>query len=90
MDTDLEHALSDLPAGSVLQVRHAKGKGVTLVQGLVWITQDGDPRDLFLQAGQSFVFDRRGLALVQALEPSRLALLDAHTAADAIHPETRG
>jgi hypothetical protein len=88
MDTDLNHALTDLPKGSLLQVPRAKGKAVAVVQGLVWVTQDGDPRDQFLHAGQSFVFDRTGLALVQALEPSRLAVFDAHPAREAIHQES--
>jgi hypothetical protein len=89
MDTDFKYALRDLPAGDVLPVRRAKGKGVAVVQGLVWITQDGDPRDLFISAGQSLVFDRSGLALVQAIETSRLAVLDARSALEAIQPETR-
>ena len=86
MDTDFKYALRDLPTGNVVPVRNAKGKGVAVVQGLVWITQDGDPRDVFVRAGQSFVFDRSGLALVQAIETSRLAVLDARSAVESIQP----
>lgn len=87
MDTDFKYALRDLPAGNVVPVRNARGKGVAVVQGHVWITQDGDPRDVFIGAGQSFVFDRPGLALVQAIEASRLAVFDKRSALEAIHPE---
>ncbi|MCZ4314474.1 DUF2917 domain-containing protein [Comamonadaceae bacterium G21597-S1] len=47
--------------------------------GSLWITLDGDPRDIVLEPGQHFV--RAGCAgtLVYALEPSRLTL--HHTSA---------
>ena len=36
------------------------------LKGTVWITQDRDVRDIILSAGQSFVLDRNGVALVFA------------------------
>ena len=36
--------------------------------GTVWITQQGDSRDIFLTAGQRFAFDRAGIALIGAVE----------------------
>ncbi len=43
-------------------------------QGSLWITQEGDTRDVVLEAGQSFRLDRNGVALVKAWEETVLAL----------------
>lgn len=43
------------------------GQQLVGVRGVLWITQDGDPRDIFVAAGERFVFDRRGTAVVHAL-----------------------
>jgi Protein of unknown function (DUF2917) len=39
---------------------------VSCVVGVVWITQSDDTRDVIVNAGESFVLDRPGLALVAA------------------------
>ena len=38
-----------------------------VLDGVVWITQSNDPRDIVIEAGQAFVLDRPGLALVNSL-----------------------
>ena len=45
-----------------------KGRRVTCLEGQVWITQDGDTRDIVLSAGDCFTLDRQGLALAFALK----------------------
>ncbi len=50
-----------------LDIRNGHGTNVRVVEGVVWITQAGDPQDVVLAAGQSFVVDRDGLTLVSAL-----------------------
>ena len=47
-------------------------------QGSLWITQEGDRRDVLLQAGQSFRLDRNGLALVKCWDDAVLALVSPH------------
>lgn len=37
-------------------------------RGRVWITQDGDPRDVVIDAGESHALDRDGPVYVQALD----------------------
>ena len=55
-----------LAPGGSLQVRDAAGCTVSCCAGTVWITQENDIRDVFLAAGESFTFDRKGLAVIRA------------------------
>ncbi|MBX3618508.1 MAG: DUF2917 domain-containing protein [Rhizobacter sp.] len=48
---------------------HARlGERVECRSGQLWVTQDGDPRDVVLAANQFFVVDRPGPVVVSALE----------------------
>jgi hypothetical protein len=49
-----------------------RGPAVTCLEGAVWITQAGDPRDHVLVAGEQFAVDRRGDVLVQAVREARV------------------
>ena len=64
-DTD-ELCTKRLAPGGALQLRDAAGCTVMCCAGVVWITQENDLRDIFLAAGESFTFDRRGLAVIRA------------------------
>jgi hypothetical protein len=44
--------------------------------GVLWITQEGDVRDLFLARGESMTLTSRGVAIVTALEPALIAVTD--------------
>lgn len=52
----------------VIQVRAREGERIECRTGQLWLTQDGDPRDVILAANQSFVVDRSGPVVVSALE----------------------
>jgi hypothetical protein len=60
-----------LAPGETLKVRNAAGSTVMCCAGTVWITQENDARDIFLTAGQTFTFDRPGIALICAVEVMR-------------------
>lgn len=77
MSPALRHPLIDLPRGATLRIDDGEAHVIDVFQGMVWITQDGDPRDVILQAGESFSFDSSGLTLVQAFQDARLLLTDA-------------
>jgi hypothetical protein len=57
-----------LAARTVHCIEDGKGLQVTAVAGAVWLTQDGDPRDVVLTRGQSFILDRQGRAVAYALK----------------------
>ena len=66
---DLSQVAGSIPvvSGTPLRVDNGYGRRIAVLEGHIWITQDGDPRDIVLGAGEDFVFDRPVRALVSAL-----------------------
>ena len=58
----------------VLALDEVRGARLYSEDGIVWITQDGDPRDIVLQAGESVVLERDTPTLVQAFTPARVRI----------------
>ncbi len=48
-----------------------RGDVITCLNGILWITQEGDLKDYVLEAGRSFWVTRPGLLVVQALDDSQ-------------------
>jgi len=67
---DLNQIAGSIPlhSGQPLRLLNGYGRRITVLEGNVWVTQDGDPRDVVLQAGDDFRFDRRAAAIVSALD----------------------
>lgn len=64
-----------LNTGELLDIDDGEGFTVECLEGSVWVTQSNDPRDIVLNAGQSFVLDRPGLALIcAAAGPATVAI----------------
>jgi Protein of unknown function (DUF2917) len=63
-----------LGAGQQFRLHDAAGWTIACRSGSVWITQEADTRDVFLYAGDSFMLDRAGLALILARQDSALAI----------------
>ncbi len=73
---DLSNFVSgvDLQPGQSLRLQDALGSRISVLQGHVWLTQDHDPRDVVVAAGEDFVIDRPGMALITPLNgPARVA-----------------
>src|SRR5271155_2241940 len=68
--TDMTTRFSDRPlrldTGELLDIHDGQGFKVECLEGALWITQSNDSRDIVLEAGESFVLDKPGLALVCA------------------------
>jgi len=79
METSLHHSLMSLDTGEMLSIESGRGRCLVVFAGRVWITQEGDIGDHIVETGHSFTFDRYGVALVEALVPTRLSLLGEPT-----------
>jgi hypothetical protein len=77
MNNDLILGARPLVKGRIRRVRAEPGQRVECLSGWLWITQDGDRRDIVLGSGDGFEFDRPGNALVSALDDSRYLMLQA-------------
>jgi len=66
---DLSQIAASIPVHSGRPLRLAKGFGlrIAVLEGNVWVTQDGDPRDIVLRAGEDFIIDRPAATVVSAL-----------------------
>jgi hypothetical protein len=56
-----------LQPGCALALDAASGTRVLCIDGLLWLTQDGETDDLVLSASHSWTARRRGRIVVQAL-----------------------
>jgi hypothetical protein len=63
-----------LEARSIHRIENGSGLQVTCLEGVLWLTLEGDNRDIALTAGRSFTIDRDGLTVVYALKPSTITV----------------
>jgi hypothetical protein len=69
------HGRLALGDGSTLRVDDAGGMRLYVWQGTVWVTQEGDSRDVLLKDGDSFQLDHAGAALISPLGKGALVSL---------------
>jgi hypothetical protein len=67
----------ELQSEECLRVTAQQASRVVCQAGLLWVTREGDLRDLFMTPGD-WVHVGPGVTLVSALEPSALTLVPAH------------
>lgn len=86
MEQEFAETLTRLPRDQMVRIRKARGRCVVVFHGMAWVTQEGDPRDRLLVSGESFTFEHAGVALIHALEPTALVVLerDATAAVSAV------
>jgi hypothetical protein len=66
-----------------LQLVDAVGMTINCVDGCLWITQHRDTRDFVVGPSESFVLDRPGLAVIQALTESNVEIEEPAAASSA-------
>jgi Protein of unknown function (DUF2917) len=67
----------DLRYRNRLCLRDGAGVAITAHTGQVWITEQGNRRDVILRPGESFTLARQGLAIVEALDHASISLRPA-------------
>jgi len=74
MKIELHADTLDLQADQVLHLQDAAETTIVCLRGHVWITQEGDLRDIALEPGDAFTLDRPGMALTAALSASSIRI----------------
>lgn len=67
----------DLPSGGLVPFTSRPGERVCILQGRVWLTEEGNVNDAFLASGEEVRLASRGLAVIEALGPARVQVFDA-------------
>ena len=57
-----------------MTLQDAAGREVTCLSGRVWLTMEGDSRDIVLEPGATFMVDRGGATILAASLPSEVAV----------------
>lgn len=73
----LRNSVIQLNANKPVSFRDARGALLKCVEGVLWVTIDGQPGDYFLTAGQSLRIDSQGLAVVEGVPAGAFRLQTA-------------
>jgi hypothetical protein len=64
-----------LSASEPLSIEDGQATRVRVLEGLVWITEEGSPDDHFVSAGETFELKQRGKAVLLSDQGARLELI---------------
>ncbi len=67
MQIELTAGAVKLAPNQTLRVVDGAGSTVCAVEGAIWITEENDPRDIVLQAGNCYRLEREGVAILNPL-----------------------
>lgn len=67
----------DLPGGTLVPFSSTRGERVRVLSGRVWLTEEGDLGDAVLATGEEVALGGHGLAVIEALTPARVQLLES-------------
>ena len=74
---ELDQAAITLQRADVFRCSATRGQRIEALLGRIWLTLDGDPRDIVLDPGEGFSVDRDGDVLISALRgDARFVVLD--------------
>src|SRR5262249_50479850 len=71
---DARSRLQGLRKGQLLGLDGRRGGRIASRRGAIWVTQDGDPNDVVLDAGQTLELEHDGPLLIQALDAACIAV----------------
>lgn len=79
----------DLPAGTLVPLSSIRGERVRVVSGCVWLTEEADLNDSFLASGEEVALGGHGLAVIEALTPARIQLVEPQSLWNAVKNAAR-
>lgn len=77
MRVDLTSLDVALEASRPLSIADGAGARIHILEGLVWLTEEGIPEDVFLVAGAQYTLQRNGRAVLDTDGKSRLVVTAA-------------
>lgn len=79
----------DLPGGTLVPFSSTRGERVRVLSGRVWLTEEGDLDDAFLATGEEVALGGHGLAVIEALTPARVQILESQNLWSAVKKHAR-
>lgn len=79
MQRHTDPALTQLAPGALMTLPRGSGHGIAVFAGLAWVTEEDDPDDHFVAAGESLRLKGEGRVVVQALGATVLLVFDTET-----------
>lgn len=76
MTVDLAGNIINVARNRTVGLDDARGTTIVCVRGLLWVTEQRRSEDVLLEPGERYVLSGRGKALVTALEPGAVRLID--------------
>ena len=77
MNLQIESPVLALAAGQSVALDDACGTIIRPCEGTLWITQEGELEDFVVGPGEGFIVSRDGRTVLQAMQPSQVAFLEA-------------
>jgi hypothetical protein len=88
MELSSQDPVLALAAGEVVTLDDARGVRIQAGAGSVWVTEEADFQDHILEPGDALVVAHDGRTIIQAMQPSWVALREAAPANDALEGAT--
>jgi len=70
----------DLDPRETVTLPDVRGTTLRVAAGTVWITQEGDPQDIVLRTGDTWVVERDGLTVLEAQGTVRFCIMGRRVA----------
>lgn len=66
-----------LGRGQAVGLRNGRGARLQVLQGTLWVTQEGDRRDFFVDRSEKFEIQRDGVTVLHALQTADVRVHEA-------------
>lgn len=76
MQIEFGRSTLSLARDGLLALRDAQGTQILCHDGALWVTQEGDIRDVIVGPGEALTIREPGLTVVSAVNPSTLTLIE--------------